>query len=383
MASVVAVPAVMPADSLRTAGTWALAGVLAAKAVGGWGVQWDIRWHILIGRDSFWIAPHVMTYASVAAVAALSLGILLLGTVTGHGARAGMLRTFGLVGTPGWHLTWWGIALTILAAPIDDLWHRLFGIDVTLWSPPHLLGFAGAQVSTLGCLAVTLELWPADRARRQVALAAGSALLLGTFVVLLDPGVHTAFRRGGAFYFTWAVLAAGVLGFSLVLATRLSGERATPIVLAALVVVLHFAGAAIADAGFALARPTPAIAEAIAADPDSPIAIAHEMARRNATPPGRVLWLRLFPLPAAVVMAWLDARRRPIAAAIGFGLTAMAVSGLMLARLPGLSHALPSTLDVAVGLVLVVVAAAAGAAAGTGLGARLVPSPVIRKLAPA
>ena len=36
------------------------------------------------------------------------------------------------------HLAWWGILITILAAPIDDLWHRLFGLDVTLRSPPHL-----------------------------------------------------------------------------------------------------------------------------------------------------------------------------------------------------------------------------------------------------
>src|SRR5262245_57216685 len=110
--------------SLRTVSTWALAGVLAAKAVGGWGVQWDIRWHIVIGRDSVWIAPHVMTYASVAAVAALAFGVLVLGTRTARGPREETLRLFGLEGTPGWHLTWWGVVLTILAAPIDDAWHR-------------------------------------------------------------------------------------------------------------------------------------------------------------------------------------------------------------------------------------------------------------------
>jgi len=32
---------------------------------------------------------------------------------------------------------------------IDDLGHRLFGPDITLWSPPHLLGLLGAQVNTL------------------------------------------------------------------------------------------------------------------------------------------------------------------------------------------------------------------------------------------
>ena len=48
---------------LRRAALWTL---LASKLIAGWGVQWDIQWHVLIGRDSFWIPPHVMTYAGVA-----------------------------------------------------------------------------------------------------------------------------------------------------------------------------------------------------------------------------------------------------------------------------------------------------------------------------
>src|SRR5688572_14539854 len=46
-----------PSDTFRTLRTVALWGLIAAKILGGWGVQWDIRWHLLIGRDSFWIAP--------------------------------------------------------------------------------------------------------------------------------------------------------------------------------------------------------------------------------------------------------------------------------------------------------------------------------------
>jgi hypothetical protein len=57
-----AVPALSSASALRRAALW---GLLVSKLVGGWGVQWDIQWHVLIGRDSFWIAPHLMTYAGV------------------------------------------------------------------------------------------------------------------------------------------------------------------------------------------------------------------------------------------------------------------------------------------------------------------------------
>ena len=43
---------------LYRAALWVLLG---ANLLAGWGVQWDIQWHVRIGRDSFWIPPHVMT----------------------------------------------------------------------------------------------------------------------------------------------------------------------------------------------------------------------------------------------------------------------------------------------------------------------------------
>src|SRR5687767_4161037 len=106
---------------VRRAALWT---ILAAKVIGGWGLGWDIRWHLMIGRDSFWIPPHVMTYFSVAVTAIVALGVLALETRAARGGRAapaGSITLAGLVGSRGFHLAWWGIALTILAAPIDDL----------------------------------------------------------------------------------------------------------------------------------------------------------------------------------------------------------------------------------------------------------------------
>lgn len=153
------VAADIDATTVRRAAVWAL---LVTKLVGGWGLGWDIRWHVLIGRDSFWIPPHVLTYASVAAAVLVALGVVARETWQARRvpAPADTVRIAGLVGTRGFHLVWLGMGLTIIAAPIDDLWHRLFGIDVTLWSSPHLLGLAGAQVSTLALLVVALEVWP-------------------------------------------------------------------------------------------------------------------------------------------------------------------------------------------------------------------------------
>ncbi len=362
--AVAALPASLAdARRLRVAALW---GLLAAKMLGGWGVQWDIRWHLLIGRDSFWIPPHVMTYLGVTIGALLAFGVLAHDTWRarrGQPPRDG-LPAFGLTGTPGFHLAWWGMALTILAAPIDDLWHRLFGIDVTLWSPPHLLGLAGAQVNTLGCLLIALELWPPFTRAGRRALLAGGMLLLAAFYVTVDPSIQTAFRRGGVFFFTWAILGASAFTFAHVLTARLTAWRSAPLVLALGALAMHLAGTGLGTAGFALAQPTPAVEEAIAADPTSPIAVAWEMARLNgASAPGRSAALRWLPVLPAALLVLVDVRRRWAATALAHALALVAVSGLLFARLPALAHALPAPVDVALALALAALAGLAGGAA--------------------
>src|SRR5439155_128591 len=63
--------------ALRRVALWLL---LASKLTAGWGLGWDIRWHLLVGRDSFWIAPHVLTYASVTVTVIVSLGVIAVET---------------------------------------------------------------------------------------------------------------------------------------------------------------------------------------------------------------------------------------------------------------------------------------------------------------
>jgi hypothetical protein len=354
------VPLAPRAASVVTIRTVGLAGLLFAKMLGGWGLGWDIRWHLLIGRDSFSIPPHVLTYLGVALGAALSLGILAYETWSSPDAP-GTVRVAGLRGTRGFHLAWWGMALTILAAPLDDLWHRLFGIDVTLWSPPHLLGLAGAQVNTLGCLLIALELGRLDGRSHAAALLLGGTLLLGVFHIVVDPAIQTAFRRGGALFFTWPVLAALAFAFTCVLTAIISRWRSAPLILVVGAVLFQLSIFGVADLGFALTAPTSHIAEAIASDPTSPIAISHEMARRNGSIPGRSLTLRLLPILPAALMVLIDARRRWAMAAVVFGAALMGSAAIGLGRLPALAHALPDVRAALLALPLVLGAAVTGA----------------------
>src|SRR2546426_769259 len=184
---------------LYRAALWVLLG---ANLLAGWGVQWDIMWHVLLGRDSFWIPPHVMTYGGVTLIVLASFGVLARDTLRrllAGRAPEGTERVLGLSGTPGFLLASCGIALAVLAAPIDDLWHRLFGIDVTLWSPPHLLGLLGVTVNTLACALVARKAYPAKSWPRYVALVLALTSFYGSLSIGLRPASRLAYLYGGPF----------------------------------------------------------------------------------------------------------------------------------------------------------------------------------------
>ncbi len=45
----------------------------------------------------------------------------------------------------------------LIGFPLDDVWHRIFGQDVTLWGPTHLMMIGGAGFSTLSALMLNHE----------------------------------------------------------------------------------------------------------------------------------------------------------------------------------------------------------------------------------
>jgi len=367
-------PAVAGAPSLvavARVGFWTL---IAAHVIAGWGTQWDIQWHMRIGRDSFWIAPHVMTYGGVTLMVLSSFGMLAWTSWRAlRGDRAaGMLRVLGITGTRGWHFAAWAIVLTVLAAPIDDLWHRLFGLDVTLWSPPHLLGLAGGVLNAAAGWVIAREAFAAGSRARAIALLLSGALVTAGLSVSLQPSIRMAYVYGGVRFFTYAMLGAVLLPLGLVVTARLSRWRAAPVLALVAMLAFGFAGSAVARAGFAYLQPQSFIGEEIAKDPTSPIAISHEISRKNGVAPGaanlRTLLVVLF---GGVVVAAADSRRRPIAAAMALGLVLWAGVWLALSRQPAFAQSLPSTADAAIALVVTLIAGALGGALAARAGDRL------------
>jgi len=340
--------------------------LVAGKLVGAWGLTWDIQWHLRIGRDSFWIPPHVMMYAGVTAGFVVAFGVLVLTTWRAPDGRLrpGTIRVAGLVGTRGFHLAAWGVALVILAAPIDDLWHRLFGLDITLWSPPHLLGLLGSAVNTVGTLLAAIEVYGAQSRARWIALLLGGALLYGGTRVVLEPAWLTAYAHGGVAFHAFAMLGALVLPLALVPAARLLGRRWAPIAVVATSLAISIAGERIAQAGFAIVQPVSVIEQEIAKDPTSTIAQAATIRAksRGALTP---FWLRLLlPLAAAGVLTAVDVRRRPALAGAAYGIALVALYGWSTSNTPAFAPLVPSAAQTALALAIAAVAGLASAAAG-------------------
>ena len=346
--------------AVRRALLW---GLLASKTIAGWGVQWDIQWHVVVGRDSFWIPPHVMTYAGVTLVVLLSFGALGWETTRIRGGRRdpGLVSVLGLRGTRGFHLAAWGIALTVLAAPIDDLWHRLFGLDVTIWSPPHLLGILGAVINSLACLLIAREVYPDRSWTGFVAVVVGGGLLYGNLHLAVQPSNLVAYTRGGVFYHTLAILSALLLPMALIATARLAESRWAPVLLLLVIIVVGMVGQQIARAGFQWLEPVSVIDAEIAKDPTSPVALANIIARKAGFPPGRTGGrLHTLSLLPVLLMALLDPRRRPLEATMGYAVALFFSSAWLLSGSPVFGPLFPGVAASALGLLLTVLAALAG-----------------------
>lgn len=147
---------------------------LAALILSLFGTYWDDAWHTDVGRDTFWSPPHILLYAGIA-VASATIGLRALLILRAHRSIRSLRGERGLV------MSLTGVAVTLASAPIDEIWHTLYGRDAVAWSPPHLLGLVGVLLIIGGIL---LDLRNAKtrfaRALRHVASAGALAVLLAS-----------------------------------------------------------------------------------------------------------------------------------------------------------------------------------------------------------
>jgi hypothetical protein len=168
------------------------------------GLMWDMSLHIDQGRDPGPLAnpAHYLILLGLYGIFAAGFLALILGDRPIGGILLAAAGTFALIGFP-----------------LDDVWHRLFGQDVTLWGPTHLIMLGGGVLSIIG---VAVLLGEAGVRRRPSRIVACATLLVGlsSFMGEFDYGVPQ-FRL-----VLQPALIAFATGLALVAARRWAGPGA-------------------------------------------------------------------------------------------------------------------------------------------------------------
>jgi hypothetical protein len=159
--------------------------------VAGMGFYNDVHWHVSLGRDKeLFTAPHTAIVIGLATI----LGSAFIGEFFAEATKANVgLRAFGF------RIPYSALAMGLLGFcalsgfPIDDIWHRMYGIDVTMWSPSHLLMIVGASLSPL---ASWLALGEAGVRPSDSKWAGGVHIAVGSFALLGLSSVQGEFEFG-------------------------------------------------------------------------------------------------------------------------------------------------------------------------------------------
>jgi len=121
------------------------------------GMYWDISLHLDDGRDPGPLAnpAHYLILFGLFGLFAAGFAAMVLprGRPSATALRLGR----------DWHAPLGGVlmmgcgAFALAGFPLDDIWHRLFGQDVTLWGPTHLMLIGGASMSLIANAVLRVE----------------------------------------------------------------------------------------------------------------------------------------------------------------------------------------------------------------------------------
>jgi hypothetical protein len=163
------------------------------------GMYWDIALHINVGRDEGPLANPAHYLILVGLFGIFAAGCIAVGLPKGEKPTPSAVRI-----TDGWYAPVGAILIALaggyalIGFPLDDVWHRLFGQDVTLWGPTHLMLIGGAGMTLIGQAILLREGRPTREPRgpvkfitafRRVSAMGGLLIGLATFQAEFDFGV--------------------------------------------------------------------------------------------------------------------------------------------------------------------------------------------------
>jgi len=121
------------------------------------GFIWDVSWHIGNGRDPGPLA-NPAHYFIIIGLFGIFVGGMLAVVLPFDKPGPAAVRI-----TRDWHAPVGGVLMAgcglyaTIGFPLDDIWHRIFGQDVTLWGLTHLMMIGGACFSLFAVLMLERE----------------------------------------------------------------------------------------------------------------------------------------------------------------------------------------------------------------------------------
>ncbi len=351
------------------------------------GTSWDIQWHSFIGRDRALVPPHLMMLGGI-----LLCGVAALSEVGVESVLARRYRGFSELSTSfagvfsaslGAYVAGFAALAAAVGFPLDVYWHSLYGIDVSVWAPFHVMIITGMSVAAYGVAYLLLSganltegTWQASAGR---AGRIGVSVALGSMIWILFFFLDAAFddaaiNIGGVTIDTFPLMIGAFGGFALALAVTAIPWR--------------FAASGVVAAYYAIDLAVflfvPLLTEALRV-------AEHQSYRRGQAPPfvvdSFIAPILLIAAGAAIDFAAYRARRAQVpAAALRRRVQRAAVVGLLLAVLLNLVY-VPITIGnitsqdgtaqmvlASLAFVVALVLGAAGAWLGSGLGLNMGPS---------
>ncbi|MGC2652460.1 MAG: hypothetical protein WA317_02385 [Mycobacterium sp.] len=121
------------------------------------GFIWDVSWHIGNGRDPGPLANPAHYFIIIGLFGIFLAGMLAIVIPFDKPGPAAVRIT------RNWYAPVGGVLMAgcgfyaLTGFPLDDIWHRVFGQDVTLWGPTHLMMIGGANFSLFATLMLEYE----------------------------------------------------------------------------------------------------------------------------------------------------------------------------------------------------------------------------------
>lgn len=137
----------------------ALPGTVLAVSlmIAVFGMYWDVATHLDNGRDPGPLANPAHYWILIGLYGVLFAGVMALALPLDRAGRAQVTLPNRWKAPVGGVIIATCGAFSLIAFPLDDVWHRIFGQDVTLWGPTHLMLIGGAALSVIGAWLLQVE----------------------------------------------------------------------------------------------------------------------------------------------------------------------------------------------------------------------------------